>query len=497
MEIALTFGSVGDILAICQVVIQLSRALGSTAGSVRQYQELRDDLDGFVRVLMHVIATYEQHEQGPWLNSVDKEIKRVVADCGVLVQDALDHFHAKYHKNLRPGGSGNAVKDIIKKMEWSFLEKDNLQTLHEKVKTYTERVALLTGIAARRSARVDNATMLTRIEEVKSFLYTHQEALMRLHMEHAKSIQEQTQQLRKIDDRLATQDQSYGIILSWVKNTSAAILEIKEMIGRMSRDVINLQYLASNSMFFQSLDPTRDMPVVFEDALGNVINIPMAWIHDWSGFYGLLEHYFEDKKGHPMVLRREYALEENCSGKDIDHSLPWSASFRRGMKVNMSMVFTNVPVESAPDDVEEIEQVEIGVVIDEPSDFHRVRLIMMKYCSPVGQDTQPTPTPNGTGSPQPKVTTKTPREYSIMRWERDQAVAERLAERMSQHRQQQENQRKAVLQARAQQAQAAQMAASQNAAQQRAQNNPQMAASHPHAAMARGNAPNQIAVNSQ
>ncbi|RYP06893.1 hypothetical protein DL765_009316 [Monosporascus sp. GIB2] len=100
-------------------------------------------------------------------------------------------------------------------------------------------------------------------------------------------------------------------------------------------------------------------------------------------------------------------------------------------------------------------------------------------------------------APQPKVTTKTPREYSIMRWERDQAVAERLAERMNQHRQQQENQRKAVLQARAQQAQAAQMAASQNAAQQRAQNNPQMAASHPHAAMARANAPNQIAVNSQ
>ncbi|RYP68337.1 hypothetical protein DL771_006723 [Monosporascus sp. 5C6A] len=100
-------------------------------------------------------------------------------------------------------------------------------------------------------------------------------------------------------------------------------------------------------------------------------------------------------------------------------------------------------------------------------------------------------------APQPKVTTKTPREYSIMRWERDQAMAERLAERMNQHRQHQENQRKAVLQARAQQAQAAQMAVSQNAAQQRAQNNPQMAASHPHAAMARANAPNQIAVNSQ
>ena len=117
-------------------------------------------------------------------------------------------------------------------------------------------------------------------------------------------------------------------------------------------------------------------------------------------------------------------------------------------------------------------------------------------------------------APQPKVTTKTPREYSIMRWERDQAMAERLAERMAQHRQHQEAQRKvrsappycppsstntqqALLQARAhQQAQAAQLAASQNAVQ-RPQNNPQMAASHPHAAMARTNTPNQMPANGQ
>ena len=119
-------------------------------------------------------------------------------------------------------------------------------------------------------------------------------------------------------------------------------------------------------------------------------------------------------------------------------------------------------------------------------------------------------------APQPKVTTKTPREYSIMRWERDQAMAERLAERMAQHRQHQEAQRKVrnplfsssrlpnisntlqqvMLQARAQQAQAAQMAASQSAGQ-RPPNNPQMAASHPHAALARANAPNQVPINGQ
>ncbi|KAI1093314.1 hypothetical protein F5B19DRAFT_482877 [Rostrohypoxylon terebratum] len=97
-------------------------------------------------------------------------------------------------------------------------------------------------------------------------------------------------------------------------------------------------------------------------------------------------------------------------------------------------------------------------------------------------------------TPQPRAPTKTPREYSIMRFERDQAMAERLAERMAQQ-QRHEAQRRAAIQ-RAQQGQVAQMAVAQNA-NQLSQNNPQMAASHPHAGMTRVNAPNQISINTQ
>ncbi len=32
-------------------------------------------------------------------------------------------------------------------------------------------------------------------------------------------------------------------------------------------------------------------------------------------------------------------LEEACTGADIDTSTPWKASVRRGMKINMSMLF--------------------------------------------------------------------------------------------------------------------------------------------------------------
>jgi len=47
-----------------------------------------------------------------------------------------------------------------------------------------------------------------------------------------------------------------------------------------------------------------------------------------------------------MVLRREFALEEHISGKDLDQDLPLTACLRRGMKINMSMVFSDQKIVS-------------------------------------------------------------------------------------------------------------------------------------------------------
>lgn len=103
MKFGLTFGSLGDIIAVSQIAIELSRTLGSAGGSTKQYQELREGLDGFVRVLMHVflgllLSTvclvsghltmhdhYEQHELLPGLNSIDDDIRQLVTDSGSLL----------------------------------------------------------------------------------------------------------------------------------------------------------------------------------------------------------------------------------------------------------------------------------------------------------------------------------------------------------------------------------------------------------------------------
>lgn len=58
MEVALTFGSLGDIIAVCQLCVQLSRALGlgckAAGGSAKEYRELRRELGLFVQILLQV-----------------------------------------------------------------------------------------------------------------------------------------------------------------------------------------------------------------------------------------------------------------------------------------------------------------------------------------------------------------------------------------------------------------------------------------------------------
>lgn len=56
-------------------------------------------------------------------------------------------------------------------------------------------------------------------------------------------------------------------------------------------------------------------------------------------FHLILAHQFENRKGYLKVVKKHYALEEAHTQKDVDWSLPWTASVRRGMRISMSVVF--------------------------------------------------------------------------------------------------------------------------------------------------------------
>ncbi|KAK4111492.1 hypothetical protein N656DRAFT_780793 [Canariomyces notabilis] len=334
MEVALTFGSVGDIIAVCQLAAQLARALRDSCGSAKEYRELQRDSEMLVKVLMQVIETYSQHSLSPYLDGLNTVTKEVVDELGSLIRELLSRWRAKYHDSFQTGGSGRRLKDWGKKIEWSLHEQEVVRDFQDKLARGVQRITLLMSLAARRSSRVDNATMLARLQEVKQLVAKDQET----QEEILRLTQSTALEFRDVSQRLQVQEVNSKMTLSIVQGTFRAVREVRELVDRVCQAVVGLQIIASNSMFFRALDSTKNLPLVVEDALGSFIEIPLDLVHSWEMFHLLLAHQFENRRGHSKVLNHEYALEESCTGRDVEKSLPWTASVRRGMRVNMSIV---------------------------------------------------------------------------------------------------------------------------------------------------------------
>ncbi|KAF6803827.1 hypothetical protein CPLU01_16091 [Colletotrichum plurivorum] len=302
MDVGLSFGSVGDIIAVCQLIVELSKALDDATGSAAHYREIRNELDDFVSLLMQV----------------------------------SDRLLLKYHPSLAPGGSGNVFKDAAKKLQFHMFDRNSLAVILDQFAAYTRKITFLMVAALRKTARVDSVTMLARVQQVENLIQSRQDYLLQLHSEYSSALQGRSEQLHRLEENLETQQQHFvGMSLS-LGNALKALQEIKEMLAQIA-NTLHLYITAPIS--FRFIDPTLGKPVVLETSLGELWDIPTNWIHEWDMFEVLLAHRFENRRGHSMVLRKQFALEESCSGADIERHIPWSVAIRPGMKINMSMVF--------------------------------------------------------------------------------------------------------------------------------------------------------------
>lgn len=138
----------------------------------------------------------------------------------------------------------------------------------------------------RKSARVDDATLNSRLKELDRLIeklsdrFTQQEEdLQRYQLHETEMMQQQSMQLAVLSDRIATQEVNYWRILDHAEGTTSALHEIKKIVQLVSAD---RQYFNSNSMFFSGLDPTLGKPVYFEDSHGNMLMFSVELIRDWG-----------------------------------------------------------------------------------------------------------------------------------------------------------------------------------------------------------------------
>jgi uncharacterized coiled-coil protein SlyX len=272
----MAFGfSVGDFVALGNLILAVGLSLRDTSGSASQYQDLQRELDGLQRALAYVClsSSSPRSEHAPLV----AEIRLAVLSCRGPLQEFLAQVQG-YEGSLGAGKSRGKVVDWGKKARWMVCKKEEeVGRLWAVLGTHVGAINMLLarlGVemleGAARDAEGRHRSLQGGLEESQVAITALSTALS--------------------EQRLVLQEQT-----SLLKQLVAAFTNVAAWFGRAgpvpSPDV--------HHAWFQP-------PVKFEDALGRVM--PIASEYDYGMVAALIKEKFKAGPGARLVEGEKYEL---------------------------------------------------------------------------------------------------------------------------------------------------------------------------------------------
>ncbi|PQE14012.1 Glycoside hydrolase superfamily protein [Rutstroemia sp. NJR-2017a BBW] len=245
---SITFGSVGDIIAVGQISWSLAKALNDSRGSAKEYQGLVKELRAFERAVLQIVALWQNYDC-PDVITTD------------AVKDWLDTLRAfqekagkKYGASLgTSGGSGNLVKDISKKFVW-MKEKEDILDLRRKLSSATDTITVSTLAAMGKSNKLAESVIAFRVQAVHAMLEDSKQRA-----------EEQALQIKAVDEKINKQSKTLDLI-------SIHLCEYKNE-GHIAMQQLTPRGLGTG---------WQQDPVTLEDALGFRVPIPLELVTSWD-----------------------------------------------------------------------------------------------------------------------------------------------------------------------------------------------------------------------
>lgn len=119
-----TFGSVGDIIALAQLVKDLVEALHKSRGAAAEYQSLIRDLEILEGTLQHLEISFQTQQDTPEVSALYETGRRIEAACS----QSIRAFQARIEKYDHDLGDAdvNKVRATFAKFRWQTGEKGEL-----------------------------------------------------------------------------------------------------------------------------------------------------------------------------------------------------------------------------------------------------------------------------------------------------------------------------------------------------------------------------------
>ncbi|KAF8864214.1 hypothetical protein BDZ45DRAFT_685401 [Acephala macrosclerotiorum] len=143
MSLGITFGSIGDLIAVGQITFMLAKALNESQGSSHNYRGLIKELRNFDQALLQheIIPLSDQarlrpsgritnRAPNPELHRLGVSTKVAVQDCRETLSKFKDNIEQKYGSSLDSSGTKHWVKDTSKKLLWTK-EREDIEALRK------------------------------------------------------------------------------------------------------------------------------------------------------------------------------------------------------------------------------------------------------------------------------------------------------------------------------------------------------------------------------
>jgi hypothetical protein len=132
---AMSFGfGVGDFIAVGTLAIQAYTSLQDSTGSAADYMSLKLIRGSFGKALAEAERQITNTSAGP-PSKFAADIKKELQNCSQLLR-TFDESVKKFDASLSPAGSGNKVRDTIRKLQWNNVKagiRELLGGLHQHI----------------------------------------------------------------------------------------------------------------------------------------------------------------------------------------------------------------------------------------------------------------------------------------------------------------------------------------------------------------------------
>ncbi|RBR26768.1 uncharacterized protein FIESC28_00349 [Fusarium coffeatum] len=320
MEFGLTFGAVGDFIAITVLIKDIIKARNDARGSAKEYRELVRELDTLHLTLEAVQKTCED----PHLTDSLEDLTKIALDTVSHVKDCSNGFLdliRKYEPILGAvvSGKSNSFKAIGRKIQWKLNERE-IEKFRAEVMGCTMALNVLLEVITVRMLQRNHDTLAkeqTAAEGRTAALIRRSEASLKAWISFIG---------RQILRRLQIVHRS-GIELK------RSIDQIIAMMCTLSGDLSSIRAIVMH------LDRgPSDEYFILEDVTGRTFPIHLRTITSWAVLEFILNERFKGKKGARRVQRKLYSLRESNTQREIDGSMPWESAFLPRQKITMSLI---------------------------------------------------------------------------------------------------------------------------------------------------------------